>query len=106
MQMGLNMSAGTSMPDRSPGEARLRPEQFIAKWLNSEFGERQGAQSFFNDICALVGHPDPATYGDPGVFTFEKWVSEPRFADGTRAGNSRKPAPLMSSYRRSSNFAI
>ena len=74
MQMGLNMSAGTSMPDRSPGEARLRPEQFIAKWLNSEFGERQGAQSFFNDICALVGHQDPATYGDPHVFTFEKWV--------------------------------
>ncbi len=36
--------------------------------------ERQGAQSFFNDLCGLVGHATPAAYGDPAAFTFEKSV--------------------------------
>ena len=48
--------------------------EFIAKWRDTGFGERQGAQSFFNDICALVGHPTPAEFGDPQAFTFEKPV--------------------------------
>ena len=52
----------------------MTPEEFIAKWRNPRFGERQGAQSFFNDICALVEHPTPVEYGDPDVFTFEKWI--------------------------------
>ena len=34
----------------------------------------RGAQSFFNDLCGLVGHATPAGYGDPEAFTFEKWV--------------------------------
>ena len=34
----------------------------------------QGAQSFFNDLCGLVGHATPAGYGDPEAFTFEKSV--------------------------------
>ncbi len=52
----------------------MRPEEFIAKWSGTSFGERQGAQSFFNDICALAEHPTPAEFGNPDVFTFEKRV--------------------------------
>ena len=52
----------------------MTPAEFIAKWRDTGFGERQGAQSFFNDICALVGHPTPAEFGDPQAFTFEKPV--------------------------------
>ena len=50
----------------------LTPAQFIARWRDAGFGERQGAQSFFNDLCALVGHPTPAAYGNPDAYTFEK----------------------------------
>ena len=52
----------------------MTAQQFIAKWHNTGFGESQAAQSFFNDICALVGHPNPGEYGNPEVFTFEKAV--------------------------------
>ncbi len=52
----------------------ITPQEFIARWRDAGFGERQGAQSFFNDLCGLVGHPTPAGYGDPGTFTFEKAV--------------------------------
>ena len=52
----------------------MRPAEFIERWRDTAFGERQGAQSFFNDICALAGHPAPAEYRDPGVFTFERPV--------------------------------
>ena len=30
------------------------------------FGESQGAQSFFNDLCALAGHPTPGGIRQPG----------------------------------------
>ena len=52
----------------------MRPEDFIAKWLPSEFGEKQASQEMFLDICRLVGHPTPGGFGDSQVFTFEKWV--------------------------------
>ena len=55
----------------SPSLPALMPAEFIARWQDAGFGERQGAQSFFNDLCALVGHPGPAAYGDPDAFTFE-----------------------------------
>ena len=50
----------------------MRPEDFIAKWRATTLNERQGAHSFFNDLCALVGHPAPAEYEDSDVFAFEK----------------------------------
>lgn len=28
----------------------------------------------FLDLCALVEHPTPGDYGDPDIFTFEKWI--------------------------------
>ncbi len=57
-----------------PGLPSITAEQFIAKWRNTEFGERQASQEMFLDICALVGHPSPVSYGNGQVFTFEKWV--------------------------------
>ena len=55
-------------------EPTLTPMEFIAKWHDTRFGERQASQTFFNDICALVGHPTPADYQNPEAFTFDKWV--------------------------------
>ena len=52
----------------------MTPPEFIERWSNAGFGERQGAQSFFNDLCGLVGHLTPAAFGDPEAFTFEKAV--------------------------------
>ena len=52
----------------------ITPQEFIARWRDAGFGERQGAQSFFNDLCVLVGHPTPAAFGNPEAFTFEKAV--------------------------------
>ena len=64
----------------------MTPDDFIGKWRDTAFGERQGAQSFFNDVCALVGHPTPADVGDPDAFTFEKWVPG-GFADAYLEGH-------------------
>ncbi len=58
----------------TPQLPTITPPEFIARWHDAGFGERQGAQSFFNDLCALVGHPTPAAFGDPEAFTFEKAV--------------------------------
>ena len=58
----------------TPALHTLTPAQFIARWQDAGFGERAGAQSFFNDLCALVGHPTPAAYGNPDAYTFEKSV--------------------------------
>ena len=58
----------------TPMMPTMTPQEFIERWRNAGFGERQGAQSFFNDLCAVVGHPSLAAYGDPDRFTFEKRV--------------------------------
>ena len=58
----------------TPQLPTMTPQEFAGRWHDAGFGERQGAQSFFNDLCGLVGHPTPAAYGDPEAFTFEKWV--------------------------------
>ncbi len=69
----------------SPGEPKIHPQQFIAKWRDIHFGEKQASQEMFLDICGLVGHPSPVEYGNNAVFTFEKWV--PRgFADAYLEG--------------------
>ena len=52
----------------------MRPDEFVAKWRNVQFGEKQASQEMFLDICALVDHPTPGSIGNPEVFTFEKWV--------------------------------
>ena len=58
----------------TPAAPTITPQQFIAKWQSVAFGEKQASQEMFLDLCALVGHPSPVAYGNPDVFTFEKWV--------------------------------
>ena len=58
----------------TPQLPTMTTHQFADRWRNAGFGERQGAQPFFIDLCAVVGHPTPAAYGDPDAFTFEKSV--------------------------------
>ena len=58
----------------TPMMPTISPREFVDRWRDAGFGERQGAQSFFNDLCGLVGHATPAGYGDPEAFTFEKAV--------------------------------
>ena len=58
----------------TPMMPTISPPEFVARWRDAGFGERQGAQSFFNDLCGLVGHATPPAYGDPEAFTFEKAV--------------------------------
>ena len=65
----------------------MTPEQFVVKWRDTLFRERQGAQPFFEDLCAVVGHDSPTEYGDPETFTFEMPVSGGRRADAYFAGH-------------------
>ena len=37
----------------------MQPAEFVAKWARIQQKERATAQSHFNDVCALVGHPTP-----------------------------------------------
>ncbi len=52
----------------------MPPQDFMIKWANTRFGERQAAQEWFTDLCRLVGHPTPAERNDPENYTFEKSV--------------------------------
>lgn len=53
----------------------MTPQAFVYKWggIIPTAKEITIAQSHFNDVCALVGHPTPLDY-DPQqtTFTFEK----------------------------------
>lgn len=46
----------------------MKPEHFIATWENTTLNEEQGAQSWFNDLCDLIGHPKPL--GDLNGLTY------------------------------------
>ena len=52
----------------------MTPQEFIQKWRNTTFGEKQAAQTWFLDLLRVVGHPDPIEVGEPERFTFEKFV--------------------------------
>ena len=52
----------------------MTPQEFIQKWRNTTFGEKQAAQMWFLDLLRVVGHPDPVEFGNPDRFTFEKFV--------------------------------
>jgi type II restriction/modification system DNA methylase subunit YeeA len=47
----------------------MTPAQFIARWKGSPLSERAGAQSYFNDLCAMLGVPTP---NDPERYCFER----------------------------------
>ena len=57
-----------------PGAPTMTPQEFIQRWRNVGFGERQAAQTWFNDLLRVVGAPDPIEVGEPERFTFEKFV--------------------------------
>ena len=52
----------------------MMAQEFIQKWRNTTFGEKQAAQMWFLDLLKVVEHPDPAEFGNPESFTFEKAV--------------------------------
>ena len=52
----------------------MDPQEFVAKWRSVNFGESQASPEMFLDICALVDHPTPVSYGDRDTFTLEKHV--------------------------------
>ena len=56
-------------------ESTMSADDFVAKWRLVSAGETQAAQSHFNDLCAVIGVPNPIE-GDPeGVsYAFEKGV--------------------------------
>jgi hypothetical protein len=37
----------------------MTPQDFIAKWRHVELKERSASQSHFNDLCRVLGMPDP-----------------------------------------------
>ena len=55
-------------------QSGMNPQQFVSKWRDVNFGEKQASQELFLDICRLVGHPTPVEFGDRDAFTFEKRV--------------------------------
>ena len=69
-----------------PGAPTMTPQEFIQRWRNVGFGERQAAQTWFNDLLRVVGAPDPIEVSDPERFTFEKRVSG-GFADAYLEGS-------------------
>ena len=52
----------------------MTPSEFVATWQNSGLNEEQGAHSWFNDLCDLVGHPRPAGELDGLAYTYEQRV--------------------------------
>lgn len=61
----------------------MTPEEFIAKWHAVELKERSASQSHFNDLCRLLGLPDPITADPKGEwFAFEHGVSKASGGEG------------------------
>lgn len=57
--------------------------EFIAKWRHHDLTERASAQTHFNDLCSLVGHPDPVTADPQGTwFTFERGAAKATGGEG------------------------
>ncbi len=55
----------------------MTPQEFVDKWRRSKLKESAAAQSHFNDLCRMLGHPTPAKADPEGAtFTFEKGVSK------------------------------
>lgn len=60
----------------------MTPQDFIAKWRNGG-DERRDFQSFFDDLCRLIGHPTPRE-ADPEHkwFTYEYGASKTSGGEG------------------------
>ncbi len=54
----------------------VTPAQFIAKWAPVELSEPAASQSHFNDLCRLLGQPNPTDYDPTGEeYCFAKGVA-------------------------------
>ncbi|NUA32158.1 type IIL restriction-modification enzyme MmeI [Cupriavidus basilensis] len=82
----------------------MTPEEFIARWASNTQNERSAGQSFFNDLCDLVGVPRPTDepsnqlrYGFEGLV--EKSSGGRGFADvywlGHFAGEFKRPGECL-----------
>ncbi|MCB2146563.1 MAG: class I SAM-dependent DNA methyltransferase [Deltaproteobacteria bacterium] len=61
----------------------MTPQEFVAKWKNSELKERSSYQEHFIDICRLIDHPTPAEMDPKGTFyTFEAGASKATGGEG------------------------
>jgi hypothetical protein len=61
----------------------MNAAEFQAKWSQAAQTERASAQSHFNDLCGLFGHPTPLQADPEGrCFAFEKWVGKTRGGKG------------------------
>lgn len=61
----------------------MTPQEFISKWRNLELKERSASQSHFNDLCALLGIPDPIAADPKGEwFAFEKGATKTTGGEG------------------------
>lgn len=61
----------------------MTPQEFIAKWRNTQLNERAASQSHFNDLCALLGVDDPITADPKGEwYAFEKGASKTSGGEG------------------------
>ncbi len=55
----------------------MTPQDFIAKWQDSELSERSACQQHFLDLCDLLGQAKPAEVDKVGsYYTFERGVSK------------------------------
>lgn len=61
----------------------MNAAEFVRKWAASSATERQGSQTHFNDLCALLGEPAPND--DPGardIYAFERGAPKSGGGDG------------------------
>ena len=52
----------------------MSPADFISTWQNTTLNEEQGAQSWFNDLCDLIGHPKPLGELNGLTYAFEHHI--------------------------------
>jgi hypothetical protein len=61
----------------------MTPDEFITKWQGVELKERSASQSHFNDLCRLLGLPDPVAADKKDEwFAFEHGVSKAGGGEG------------------------
>ena len=61
----------------------VSPQEFVAKWKHAAGNERAVAQSHFNDLCGLIGHPNPVEADPSGTwFTFEAGATKQGGGEG------------------------
>ncbi|MGE0377772.1 MAG: type IIL restriction-modification enzyme MmeI, partial [Planctomycetaceae bacterium] len=55
----------------------MTPQEFIAKWRPVTLSERSACHSHFNDLCLVLGQPQPVAADPEGAwYTFERGVTK------------------------------